>query len=240
MTTAGPDQYQFVIGDRSGQILPTNARTAHLMISIRNRAFNKRLIDAFCDFAVARCAGGVITVVDAPYIHNIHAQTSPGPERDRKVAMLMQLSTERTRHAQKRLSNNGHGNLRIVTWAALARLTPDWMCAEIQQAFAQGGPFAGAINQHVLQVIDGFAEATMNDSFVGFLLEELPVLIFAAYEFEGGTLDCYPGPQIPPLWEIEAGEFRDELPQITQFIQTRPPMLYAEIQKPPQDADRAS
>lgn len=239
MTSVRPDSYRFIVGDRFGNVLPTELRSAHLMISIRNRAFNKHLIDAFCDFAVSHCAGGVITVVDKPYIHNIHAQTALGPERDRKVATLTQLSSERTRHAQRRIKHYGKGNLRIVSWAALARLTPDWIGVEIQQAFARGGSFAGAINQHVLRVIDSFADATMNDSFVGFLLEELPVLIFAAYEFEGGTLDCYPGPQIAPLWKIEAGEFGEELPQITQFIQDRRPMLYAEIQRSPQDADRA-
>jgi hypothetical protein len=47
-----------------------------------------------------------------------------------------------------------------------------------------------------------------------------------AYYGSGATLDIYPGPQPRFFWQIEMGEFEDELPALTAMTRRARPMLY--------------
>lgn len=200
------------------------------MISIRNRRFTTKLIDAFCHAASTRFEGGVITIVDTPYLHNIKAQTPAGPLRDERIARLSQLSTERTRNAQRCLRKAQCDRLRFLPWGTLSAQTPDWIAAEIDTAYRAGGPFAQAVTAHVLSVVENFQLDGDIAAFAAFFLEELPILIYAQYMFETGTLDCYAGPQPQIMWDIDRCAFQSDLPKISAMIETAPPMLFADIQ----------
>jgi hypothetical protein len=225
------EPFHFSISDRDGQVndraIP---RVATLMISIRNRRFTTKLINAFCDFAAQRCEGGIITIVDGPYIHNILAQTKPGAQRDAKLLGLRTLAAERTRNAERCMRNAGSDKLRFLSWTELVALTPQWIIDEITVGYASGGAFACALNTHVRSVVEKFQSVDVIDDFTGFFLEELPILIYAQYLMEGGTLDCYAGQQLELMWQLDRGAWSEDLPKISALIAASPRMLFADIQ----------
>lgn len=227
----GQGQFTFSVQDQNGPVTdPFIPRVATLMVSIRNRSFTTKLLNAFCEFAITRCQGGVLTIVDAPYRHNIHAQTPEGPLRDLRIERLAQLSAERTSNAQRCLRKARNDSLRFMSWADYVAKTPPWITAEINAAYSAGGPFAQAVSDHVLRVVDKFQFQGDVGAFAVFFLEELPILIYAQYLFEGGTLDCYAGAQPEILWDIDRGAFQADLPQISAMIEAAPRMLFADIQ----------
>ena len=61
-------------------------RSGHLMISIKNRLFTAKLIDAFCGLCERHFAHAYVTVVDKPYIHNVMAFGHDPAESDKMLA----------------------------------------------------------------------------------------------------------------------------------------------------------
>ena len=209
-----------------------DGRGGVLMISIKNRAFCGRLIGAWCEFAARHLARPYITIVDAPYLHNIDAQTADEEERARRKDRVFQLSDERKRNVERILRRPGNDCIRLIPWSELADGVPSWMTEEVRSAYAAGGPFRSAVAAHCRASVGAYDQAASPEAFELFLLEEVPILLYAYYLFEDGLTDFYPGPNPPLLWRIEAGEFVNELPQCTAAAKSHPGLIFGEVRLP--------
>ena len=67
---AGRLQLSISTRDPAYEFTRLATRTGHLMISIKNRAFSRKLILEFCKFAEQHLSRAWLTVVDKPYLHN--------------------------------------------------------------------------------------------------------------------------------------------------------------------------
>lgn len=203
-------------------------RTAHLMISIKNRAFDTALIDHFCHLVTQYFAAGLVTIVDSPYIHNITAETSDPAEVARRTTTLAMLSQERSRNVQRRIRHNGATGLNFLPWAELAAQTPAWITAEVLAAYNRRGAFHAAVAEQTRK-IRGARAFVMPEENDAFLLEEIPPLIWAYYGLAGGVADFYPGPQMPLFWDIDRGRMAAELPRISALAAGHPGHVYVEL-----------
>jgi tRNA-dependent cyclodipeptide synthase len=204
-------------------------RTGHMMISIKNRVFNARLIDAFCGFAGRHLARAHVTVVDTPYLHNVAAIYADPAERERKAASVFTLADERVRQVRKLLARHDPKKISLHSWNDLAAAVPQWLTDEIKTAFNRRGRFRAALTEQCRRMVNGYASAGDPDAFELFLLEETPVLLYAYYLFHDGIVDFYPGVIGDYFWEIEQGVFSDELPRTTELARRHPGLVYVEL-----------
>ncbi|MAS05691.1 MAG: hypothetical protein CL534_13555 [Ahrensia sp.] len=204
-------------------------KTGHLLISIKNRAFDKTLIRGFCRFVTEHMRDGYITVVDAPYLHNVEAVTPEGEERKRKADAVMRLAAERTRQVEKILQGYADAPLSLLPWRDLVADVPGWIGEEVDAAYARNGVFRAAIAEQCRKMLPGFDEAAEPLAFERFLLEEIPPLLYAYYLLEGGVADFYPGPIGEVFWDIDFGRLTDELPRVTELAQAHEGFVYVEF-----------
>lgn len=215
--------------DHIGGLADLSQRTGHLFISIKNRAFNRRLIDGFCRVVSAHMRNGHITVVDAPYLHNVEAVTSDPEERARKAESIRLLSRDRTRQVERIMRNHPDAPISFLAWSELVEATPAWITAEIEAAYARNGAFRRLIAEHCRKVLPAFDAAADPLAFERFLIEELPPIFHAYYLLDGGVADFYPGPNGYFFWDIEFGRLADELPRLTQLAQSHRGLVYVEF-----------
>jgi len=204
-------------------------KTGHLLISIKNRAFDKALIRGFCHFVTEHMRGGYITVVDAPYLHNVEAVTREGEERKRKADAVIRLAGERTRQVEKILQGYADAPLSFLSWRDLAADVPGWIGEEVDAAYARNGVFRAAIAEQCRKMLPGFDEATDPLAFERFQLEEIPPLLYIYYLLDGGVADFYPGAIGELFWDIDFGRLADELPRVTELAQAHKGLVYVEF-----------
>lgn len=214
---------------RIGGLDDLAGRTGHLMVSIKNGAFNARMIAGFCRFAETRLAHGYVTVVDQPYIHNARAASGSAAELQRKLAGIGKLCRDRTRQVERILEKHSAERLSLLSWEALSKAVPSWLADEVTTAFHRKGAFRAALSEQSRRAVANYDEVAYPEHFEAFLLEETPVLLYCYYLLDGGVIDFYPG-ELPAFFrDIERGRFGDELPETTRLARSHPGLVYAEI-----------
>ena len=209
--------------------LPANwqERPAYLFISLKNRAFTRTFIAWFVDACQTHFSDGQICIVDEPYHFNRQAELGiTGRLPAEEVAKLEQLAWEINRKVSKVISFRGNHKVSVIDWHMLSATTPAWMKAEIQAAFERKGDFYEKVLKQVLLMKGNQRPIADLERFAGFFLCELPVLLHVYYSSQVGIVDIYPGNQAQILWQIEAGDFREELPVITRQILAGPKLVY--------------
>jgi tRNA-dependent cyclodipeptide synthase len=199
------------------------------MVSIKNRQFTDKLIETFCHFAQRHLRSGYLTVVDQPYLSNVRAMVRNPEEAAARAAGVLRLSAERRRQVGRLVGKFDPQRISVVPWERLVERTPDWITAEIRQAFSKRGNFHAAVLDQTRPRIAGPADLATLEAHAEFLLNEAPVLLYCYYLFNGQIADFYPGPQADFLWRIERGEFASELPQITALASQHAGQIYVEI-----------
>lgn len=203
-------------------------RTGLLMISIKNRQFTTGLIEGFCRFATTRLRGGLITVVDRPYLQNILAAATNGAQ-PAQINGLRQLADDRMRQARKILRRYDSQRIELIAWDALAEQTPDWITSEVHAAWDWRGAFHGDLIEQARRRAGSDADPAALDQWALFLVEETPVILYSYYLAVGGAVDCYPGPNAEHLWRIERGDYAAELPRVSALTRAYPSLVYADV-----------
>lgn len=206
-------------------------RTGHLMISLKNRRFDTQLIDLFCRVSSEHMNSGYITVVDAPYIHNVDAITSDPQERKRKVAGVTRLSADRTTQVKKVLKRYPDNRICLLPWCDLVSRVPDWITEEVASAYQRTGRFGRKLSRHCRAMLPAFDSANDPMAFERFLVEEIPPLLYAYYLLDGGVVDFYPGPLPSFVWDIDLGQLASELPRVSELAKRHAGVSYVEVAK---------
>lgn len=204
-------------------------RSGFLMVSIKNRQFTDKLIEAYCRFAEQYLRLGFITVVDKPYLSNVYAMARNSEEAASGVASIWQLSAERRRQVGRIARKFDPQRISFITWEKLAANTPDWLVAETEEAFSMRGKFHAALLDQTRPRIGASADLATLERHAEFLVKETPTLLYCYYMFYGAIADFYPGPQAEYLWRIERGEFASEIPRTTTLAAKHAGQLYVEM-----------
>lgn len=202
------------------------------MISLKNKKFTKKLLDAYADLTKIYFNGGFITIVDSPYIYNLKALNLTAAEFSNETTKLNKIYNENESRVQKLLKKNHNLNLKYIKWSALESKVPQWLIDEIRVAFLLKGKFykdlldrtAETLPMHVL-------ERSSLENFSMFLLKELPTLLYLYYLFEEQICDVYPGKNPEFLWKIESGHCLSELPLISKLIKNHRGISYIDLQE---------
>ncbi len=199
-------------------------RRSFLFISIKNRQFTKNYVNWFAEMSHEIGNEGIICPVDEPYYYNRMAELRTSHLPDSEFERIHKLAADVSRMAQKAINRSGNNRLRLTSWSEFSDQTPQKFKQEVQTAFDCNGPFQRAIIEHVASV-KGDLDITALRSYAKFFLCEIPVLAAALYGSQP-SLDVYPGDQADLFWQIELGDFEEELPELTTYIRSGEPLLY--------------
>lgn len=206
-------------------------REAWIFISIKNRLFNRAYVNWFIQMCEENGLVGHICRVDDPYRYNRMAELGATNLPDDEVEKIERLSGDIGRMVQKALNGSRTTSVDMVRWRDIADETPQELHDELRQAFNSKGKVYTALAQHVSNVKPIESEEQLA-SYAEFFLCEVPIL-FHAYYRNKSTLDIYPGSQPEFFWQIEMGDFADELPLLTAISRRSRSMLYLDtISKP--------
>jgi len=204
-------------------------RPFYLFISLKNRKFTKALIGWFIDVCNAQSQIGKICIVDEPYLYNRKAELGVETLAEEEIETIQRISAEITRKVQRVMRAKGSSAVSLISWEHLSAETPQWIKNEIDAAFQKKGQFYIDTLQQVSRM-KGYALTQKKlGEFAHFFLCELPVLIFAYYADPIEIVDFYPGENSPILWKIETGEYRSELPEISEFVQRSGKLVYINV-----------
>jgi len=206
------------LGDWTGRLLA-------LFMSIKNRKFNRELIDWFIGVCEAEGHQGLICSVDEPYVYNRMADLAVTDLPDTEVATIRQLSEERARMVRKALNGSRGNGVRFTSWQELSDGTPAWMKDEIRAAWESRGMFAEDIRKHV-RLLKKIDDNAVIDRYAEFFLCETPVLIASYYRPGRGLVDVYPGANADVFRNIELGCYESEMPQTTKYARAGRPLIY--------------
>lgn len=199
-------------------------RVAWVFISIKNRSFNRAYINQFIDLCDKIGIEGRVCAVDRPYLFNAMAELEVDSLPEPEAAKIDTLSSNFQRMVEKALRGKKSERVKLVQWAELERETPQVYRDELAKAFYGGTRVRQLFYDHVSSVKPISSERQF-ERFAEFFLCEVPVLLHAYYAY-GPTMDIYPGPQPAFFWQIELGEFAQELPELTALTQRGRPMLF--------------
>ena len=212
-----------VLSTREPDFDVTN-RIAWIFISIKNRSFNRAYINGFIDLCEKVGIEGRICAVDAPYEYNAMAELGVETLAPSDAAKIHNLSGDFQRMVAKAIRGKRSERVQLVQWATLEEDTPQAYRDELAHAFYGHTAVRDALFEHVSSV-KPVTDDIQFERFAKFFLCEVPVLLHAYYAY-GATMDIYPGPQPSFFWQIELGEFANELPKLTALTQSGRPMLF--------------
>ena len=90
-----PDGFVSELRSRMPQPPSLAPRVGFLMISIKNRYFTTKLIEAYCRFATQHFQAGYVTVVDRPYVHNVLASALDPQKVQKELEAIARIASER-------------------------------------------------------------------------------------------------------------------------------------------------
>lgn len=207
-------------------------RTAWLMISVKNPAFSNRLVNGFC-----RLVGeigfrqGCVTIVDTPYMANIRANQHDAAQAGAEIEKLRRIGVEQLARCQKVLRRHPACNIALRPWAGLEETIPQWIRAEVHDAFHAPGRFRVDVLARTRLAVPPEVPDARLPQFAQFLVEELPVLLALYYLEPGSIVDVYPGENPALLWNIERGLYADELPGITALARASDGLVYLDFRE---------
>lgn len=204
-------------------------RSGFLMVSIKNRQFTDKLIEAYCRFAERYLRLGLVTVVDQPYLRNVYATARNAEETASGVASVWRLSAERRKQVERIVKKFDPQRISFIAWEKLVEQTPDWLVAETREAFSRRGEFHAALLDQTRPRIGASADLATLERHAEFLVDETPTLLYCYYMSGGPIADFYPGLQAEYLWRIERGEFAAELPRTTVLAAKHMGQVFVEI-----------
>lgn len=199
-------------------------REAWLFVSIKNRRFNRPLVDWFIRMCEDYDLQGYVCRVDDPYKYNRMAELGIYDLPQEESEKIERLSGDIGRMVQKALNGSLTKRVQMISWRDLADDTPPAYHQELRAAFETDGLVRQALSNHVRSMKMIETEEQLNQ-FSEFFLAEVPVLVHAYYR-QQGALDIYPGPQPDFFWQIELGMFETELPVLTNLTRQGRPMAY--------------
>jgi len=199
-------------------------RIAWVFISIKNRSFNRAYINQFIDMCEKVGIDGRVCAVDTPYLYNVMAEHGLDHLPEAEAAKIETLSTNFQRMVEKALRGKQSSRVTLVQWPELEAETPQIYKDELASAFHGGSRVRDLFYDHVSSV-KPIEDERQFERFAEFFLCEVPVLMHAYYSF-GPTMDIYTGPQPAFFWQIEMGEFAEELPELTALTRRCRPMMF--------------
>ena len=199
-------------------------RCSYLFVSIKNRQFTRNYIDWFIEMSCKAGNEAVICPVDEPYHFNRMAELGIARLPIDEAQRIQKLAADVSRMAQKAINKSMNDRLRLVPWSEFSDRTPSRFKREVQTAFDSEGLFQQTIIDHVASVKGDLDKAVLR-AYAEFFLCEIPVLASALYS-KRGSLDVYPGDQADLFWQLELGDFEEELPELTAHVQSGEPLLY--------------
>lgn len=206
-------------------------KTGFLMISIKNKSFSNRLLEAYIDFVQKYLDKGFITIVDKPYIHNVNAIYTDPEQRLRELEKLDKIANENNARVQRLIRKKACNNIEQVYWNDLELSTPAWIVEEIESAFLSKGNLYRDILERTMEVIPEGVITDLNaDKYAQFLVKEMPILLHQYYFTDDKIVDIYPGENPDFLWKVEAGYYSDELPGISQAAVRGDGLTYIDFQ----------
>lgn len=207
-----------------------HSRLAYLFISLKNPLFDWKLISWFINVCDKFFDRGFICVVDEPYYHNLVADYGPSPVPPESIDKLHKLTFQKQRKAQKALNRNADFKVQLAPWSLLSSYTPQWMKKEVQIAFQMKGLLYSLVLHQVALSRSLPHKEDVLERYAGFVLNELPILIYAYYTYSQGVVDFYPGENSKIYTAIEQNRLSVELPQITQFMHLSKPYVHVNVQ----------
>lgn len=207
-------------------------RSAWLMISVKNPAFSNRLVDGFCRLVIAHgFREASVTIVDTPYVANIHANQHDPQRAVAEVEKLQRIAAEQRARCEKVLRRHPAAGICLRPWAGLEQSIPQWMRDEVHAAFMAPGRFRADVLARTRAVVPDDIPDEQLPRFAQFLVRELPVLAGLYYLERSSIVDVYPGENLDLIWSIERGSYARELPGITALAQASDGLVYVDFRE---------
>jgi hypothetical protein len=201
------------------------SRRGLLAVSVKNARFSSALIGAFIRLCNDHLAWGLMTIVDRPYECNLRAAGRGWAWEHVEINKLSRIAAEKRRSLMRALAKERKGGIQFIDWAALTKMTPEWLFKEIRTGWDRRGLFHADV---LAQTRERFPDAEHAlEGYTDFVLEELPVLLHLYYFGYEQVVDFYPGPQPPLFWKVESGVYAEDLPQLTLRLMPREGLVYA-------------
>lgn len=207
-------------------------RSAWLMISVKNPAFSNRLVDGFCRLVAAYgFEQAHVTIVDTPYVANIHANQHDAERAAAEVEKLQRIADEQRSRCEKVLRRHPGAGISLRRWTDLEQSIPQWMRDEVRAAFSAPTRFRADVLARTRAVVPAAIPDVQLPQFAQFLVHELPVLAGLYYLERSSIVDVYPGENLDLVWNIERGRYAGELPGITALAQASDGLAYVDFRE---------
>lgn len=202
-----------------------------IAVSLKNREFSNRwLRGVLLDIQLWK-GEATITLVDSPYFTNIELVANTPQQRRGEVEKLKKIRSEQEGRIKRQCAAFRSG-VYYLDWQYFQTgmsNSHNWISDELTYAFGRKERVHTLITQHVSNTFGGNLEHKQIERLSGFLLEEIPVLLYVYYIARPQWIDVYPGPQAEIIWAIDEGALDKELPRITDLATRSAPLRYAEV-----------
>lgn len=215
-----------VISKRSiAELLNFKEYDMFLAVSLKNKSFSSRWLEAaFQDFG-AFDANVTVTLVDVPYFENAR-NSFQGEILKREILKLEAIKQENESRILS-LIPKFPCKSRFIAWELLEQQTDSRIKNELNSAYSKKGKVYDLLRGQTQKVVRNNMCFPSHDSF---LLSEIPVLIDIYYNKFTDSIDVYPGEQFSFFWELESGKLKDELPLMTAMALDSKGHIYANVQ----------
>jgi hypothetical protein len=200
-------------------------------VSMKSKSFSNAWIKGVLSDIEQVGGRAELTLVDAPYFHNLEL-AGDNLEVRRKELQKLSALRKQTEVRLRRICDQSPLVASFQSWD-MFQLELDnsnsWMKDEFLNAFWRKGLVYGHIIRAVRRNFNRSLSDSLAERLAKFLIEELPVLFHIYYVSRPGWIDVYPGDHAEVVWEVERGKLLDELPQLSQMAATSEPLRYAEV-----------
>ena len=188
-------------------------------ISAKNKLFSKKLLRKCFNFIKFFQCESLITIFDLPYAFNSSGNRNILKPSLSECKNVILLGNEKERMVIKILRNYPSDYFTLQRWSILSK-TP--IFRELKKEFYQAAKISSFYNylEKQANIWDSNITPSRLKYFIGFQLEELPMLIMIYYHLDY-LIDIYPGKNFPLFKEIENGFWEKELPLSTNLSKNK-------------------
>lgn len=188
---------------------------AFIGLSIRNRHFSRKFLKDVLALVLEEFRELYVIIFDIPYAYNDAAERGEDQPSSQDIDKNVRIGDEREESIRKIAASLGTlDSIKIERWAQVQSHEVETYRLELRSAVETNGPLRNSllINARRWLKKRGRVEA---EEFIEFQIQELPVLIDVYYN-KGFLVDIYPGYYFLFFFELERGEWNDELPQCSK------------------------
>jgi len=206
------------------------SRKALFYISMKNRIFSKELISWVLLYSKYMNWQLEVCVVDKPYYAFVEWQKKEYGISDKdEIGLLNKVSFEIKRKTEKIISAMNAIKVNFLEWNYLHSQCPDWIKTELREGFNKNGRVFELLSEQTKDIVGKLVGYKNLPGKFEFILDEVPVLIWAYYNEQSSLVDIYPGENAIFFVDLEKGVLANELPLISRMIVKSKPLLYGNI-----------